>query len=184
MGPIETYFATIALIFVFIGIARGYAKELSTTVIILVAIFLMDVVDGRLNPLLLRVVGTVFPNFDPASTTANTLLCALYVGAFVAAVFANYSGKSLNLGGTQAKPPVGTYISILVGLMNGYLVAGTLWYYQALYDYPLKFFGRGFEQPFSATAQVMVELLPQKLALNSGYVMIPIALILLLRARG
>ncbi len=184
MGPIETYFATIAVIFVLIGMARGYAKELSTTVIILVAIFLMDVVDGLLNPRLLSLVATIFPTFEPTSTAADTLLCALYVGAFISAVFANYSGRSLNLGGTQAAPPVGTYISILVGLLNGYLVAGTIWYYQSIYNYPLKFFGRGFEQPLSATAQAMVELLPQKLALNAGYLMIPIAIILLLRARG
>ncbi|HRJ40373.1 MAG: hypothetical protein KJZ86_24535 [Caldilineaceae bacterium] len=184
MGPIETYFATIAIIFVFISVARGYAKELSTTIIILVAIFLLDVIDGRLNPLLLALVSTIFPDFDRASAAADTLLCVVYSVAFIGSVFANYSGNSLNLGGSQAAPPVGTYISILVGLMNGYLVAGTLWFYQALYDYPLKFFGRGIEQPLSSTAQAMVELLPQKLALNAGYLMIPIAVILLLRARG
>lgn len=184
MGPIETYFTTIAIIFVFIGIARGYAKELSTTVVVLVAIFLLDLLDGRVTPLVLAVVGTIFPNFEPASATADILLCVLYCGAFISAVFANYSGRALNLGGTQAPPPVGTYLGLLVGLMNGYLVAGTLWYYQALYDYPLKFFGRGFEQPLSATAQTMVALVPQELAANSAYLMIPIALILLLRARG
>jgi len=184
MGPIETYFTTIAIIFVFIGIARGYAKELGTTVVILVAIFLLDLLDGRVSPLVLSAVGAIFPDFVPTSAAADTLLCALYCGAFISAVFANYSGRTLNMGGTQAPPPVGTYISLLVGLMNGYLVAGTLWYYQAIYDYPLKFFGRGFEQPLSTTAQTMVGLVPQELAANSAYLMIPIALILLLRARG
>lgn len=184
MGPIETHFATIAVIFIFIGIARGYARELGSTIIILVAIFLLDVVDGRLNPLLLALVSTVFPDFDPASAAADTLLCSVYSVLFISSVFANYSGRTLNLGGTQAPPPVGTYISILVGLLNGYLVAGTLWFYQDVYNYPLRFFGQGIQQPLSSTAQVMVELLPQRLALNAGYVMIPIAIILLLRARG
>jgi|GEM_PF-664509 len=184
MGLIETYFATIAVIFVFIGIARGYAKELSTTVIILVAIFLLDVIDSRLNPLLLSVVHTVFPNFDTASPAADLLLCSLYSLLFISAVFANYSGNSLNLGGKQAGPPVGTYISGLVGLMNGYFFAGSLWFYQDLYHYPLKFFGQGIQQPLSPTALAIVELLPQKLTANAGYLMIPIALILLLRAKG
>ncbi len=183
MGSIEIYFATIAIIFVFIGVARGYAQELSTTVIVLVAIFLLDLVDGRLNPLILSVVEIVFPTFDRTSAAADTLLCAIYSSAFIFSVFANYSGKGLTLGGAQAPPPAGTYISLLVGIMNGYLIAGTIWFYQELYEYPFKFFG-GFEQPLSATAQVMVELLPQKLADNSAYLMIPIALILLLRARG
>ena len=184
MGPIETYFATIAIIFVFIGIARGYAKELGSTIIILVAIFLLDVIDGRLNPLLLSLVSTIFPEFDPASVGADRLLCVVYLVLFISSVFANYSGRSLNLGGSQTPPPVGTYISALVGGLNGYLVAGTLWYYQHIYNYPLRFFGQGIEQPLSSTAQTMVELLPQKLAINTGYVMIPIAIILLLRARG
>jgi len=184
MGPIETYFSTIALIFVFIGVARGYAKELSTTVIILVAIFLLDVIDGRLNPLLLSLAQTVFPDFNTAAGASNLLLCSVYSILFIVAVFANYSGNALNLGGKEAGPPVGTYISLAVGLLNGYLIAGTLWFYQDLYAYPFKFFGRGIEQPLSATAQVMVELLPEKLATNTGYLMIPIALILLLRARG
>ena len=184
MGSIEAYFTTIAIIFVFIGIARGYAKELSTTVILLVAIFLLDVIDGRLNPLLLSLVATVFPDFSTAANASNLLLCSVYSILFISAVFANYSGNTLNIGGKQAGPPVGTYISATVGLMNGYFFAGTLWFYQELYAYPFKFFGQGIEQPLSATAQVMVELLPQKLATNAGYLMIPIALILLLRARG
>jgi hypothetical protein len=184
MGPIETYFVTIAVMFVFIGVARGYAKELSTTVIILVTIFLFDVIDGTLNPLLLAGVSTVFPDFDTASAASALLLCTVYSLLFIGAVFANYSGNSLNLGGKQAAPPVGTYISISVGLMNGYFVAGTLWHYQNLYNYPFKFFGQSFQLPLSTTAQAMVELLPQKLAPNAGYLMIPIAVILLLRARG
>jgi len=184
MGPIETYFATIAIVFVFIGIARGYAKEISTTVIILVTIFLLDVIDSRLNPLLISGVRRIFPGFSQTSSASDLLLCSVYSILFIGAVFANYSGNSLNLGGRQARPPAGTYISALVGLMNGYLFAGTLWFYQELYNYPFKFFGRGIEQPLSPTAQAMVELLPQKLASNAGYLMIPIALILLLRARG
>lgn len=184
MGSIETYFTTIALVFVFISIARGYAKELSTTVIILVSIFLLDVIDSRLNPLLLSLVEIVFPDFDTAASASNLLLCSVYSVLFIGAIFANYSGNTLSLGGKQAGPPVGTYISIAVGLMNGYFFAGTLWFYQALYEYPFRFFGQGIQQPLSATAQVMVELLPQKLATNTGYLMIPIALILLLRARG
>ncbi|MBX3051179.1 MAG: hypothetical protein KF753_06895 [Caldilineaceae bacterium] len=184
MGPIETYFTTIAVLFIFIGIARGYAKELSTTVVILVAIFLLDVIDTRLNPLLLTLVKTIFPDFGTAATASNLLLCSVYSILFIGAVFANYSGNTLNLGGKQADPPVGTYISAAVGLLNGYLVAGTLWFYQDLYAYPFKFFGGGIAQPLSATAQVMVELLPQKLATNAGYLMIPIALIILLRAKG
>lgn len=182
MGPIETYFATIAVVFVFIGIARGYAKELSTTTIILVAIFLLDLVDSRLNPLLLAGIDTVFPGAGASS--GDLLLCSIYSVLFIGAVFANYSGNALQLGGRQAPPPVGTYISALVGLMNGYLFAGTLWFYQSIYNYPFQFFGRGIEQPLSPTAQAMVELLPQKLASNPGFLMIPIALIILLRARG
>lgn len=184
MGPIETYFATIAVIFVFIGIARGYAKELGSTVIILVTIFLLAFVQNRLSNFLLGGVAEVFPGFDPESPRADLFLATVYTVLFVSATFASYSGRTLTIGGKPMPPPGGTYLSALVGLVNGYLVAGTLWFYQDLYNYPFKFFGRGIEQPLSETAQVMVELLPQRLAPSPLYLMIPIAFLLLMRARG
>ncbi len=35
----------------------------------------------------------------------------------------------MDFGGKPMRPPEGTILSLLVGLLNGYLVAGTIWYY-------------------------------------------------------
>ncbi|MEZ4834817.1 MAG: hypothetical protein R2873_22990 [Caldilineaceae bacterium] len=60
MGPLEVYFITIAVIVALIGLARGYAQELGSTMIILVAIFLLLFVEERVNPLLINVRDVIF----------------------------------------------------------------------------------------------------------------------------
>lgn len=184
MGPIETYFATIAVIFVFIGIARGYGKELGSTIIILVIIFLLLALETRIERYFFAGLNLLFPSVESDSSLGRSLLAWLYTLVFVSSVFASYSGRTLRIGGSEISPPGRTYISALVGLVNGYLVAGSLWYFQEKFDYPFRFFGQAFEPDLSSTAQTMVELLPQKVAPSPAYLMIPIAFLLLMRARG
>lgn len=184
MGPIETYFTTIALIVTLIGLARGYARELGSTVIILVTIFLLMFVQDRLSTILVQAGTRLALVVENEPTTRDVLLSTSYTLFFIAAVFAGYSGRTFSFGGRPIPPPQGTLLSLLVGLVNGYLVAGTLWYYQALYNYPLELFGRGIEPPFSNVALAMVDLLPQNLVPSASYWMLPIAILLLLRVRG
>jgi uncharacterized membrane protein required for colicin V production len=180
MGPLEVYYGTIALIVTLIGLARGYSRELGSTMIILVAIFLLLFVENRLNPVLLT-TRSLLLNEEAISETL--FLSLIYQISFVAAVFAGYAGKTITFRGKEIPPPQGTFLSIVVGALNGYLIAGTLWYYQHAYGYP--FSTLGWFNPFlTDTAQVLIRLIPQYLLPSATLWMIPIAVLLLLRVRG
>jgi hypothetical protein len=185
MGPVEILFITIGFIVTLIGLARGYAKELGNTTIILVAIFVLTFFEttivNLLTAVLVRVPGLLA---NPDDIQAQSLLLsAILTVAFVAIVFASYAGRTLDMGGKPAKPPVGTIYTALIALLNGYLVGGTIWYYQHAYDYPLQSLGL-VELPLTNGAQTMIEFLPQTIFPSAIYWMVPVAVLLLLRIRG
>jgi hypothetical protein len=180
MGSLEIYYGTIAFIVTLIGIARGYSKELGSTMIILVAIFLLMFTENRLNPILLSVRNFLWADGGLPETLFLSLVYQLF---FVAAVFAGYSGRTITFGGTEVRAPQRNLLNLLIGGINGYLIAGTLWYYQHAYGYPFDTWG-WTTQPLSGTAEVLVSLIPQYLLPTPSLWMIPIAVLLLLRVRG
>ena len=99
------------------------------------AIFFLSYVGSRAQDTIAEFIERVF-GYAPGSTQSNSLLFFLYVGTFLAIVFASYAGRTLDFGGKPMRPPEGTILSLLVGLLNGYLVAGTIWYYANLFGYP------------------------------------------------
>ncbi len=178
MGPIELLFITIALIVTLIGMARGYVKELGNTVIIMSAIFLLAFFEDELTNIMTRVGEDILG----LSTPPNGFLSLFFSGAFIAIVFASYAGKTLDFQGAPMEPPGRWLLNLGVGLLNGYLIAGTLWYYQDKFQYPMRDF-TGFVDPLSTRAQAMVNNLPQNLFDNPVYWIIPVAILLILFVR-
>lgn len=179
MGPVETLFVTIQLLIATIGVVRGYQKELGNTLVFMTAIFFLSYVGGLANPRISSFAVNTF-GFVDGSVELNAFLFFLYVGVFLAIVFASYAGRTLDFGGKPLRAPEGTILSLLVGLLNGYLVAGTIWYYANVYGYPFM----NVTEPFTPTAQFMIAYLPQTIATNPVAWMIPVALLILLRVRG
>ena len=180
MVPIEVIFGIVAIFIALIGFARGYPKELGTTVIILASIFVLSFVEARVINLT-GAVGEALLNGDLEA--ANLLMSMFFEILFIAAVFASYAGITLDFPGRPAPAPQGTIISLAVGLLNGYLVAGTLWYYQQRFQYPLQLFNL-IELPLTARGAAWSELLPQTLFESPVYWMIPVAVLLIWRVRG
>jgi len=181
MGPVELIFISIGLMVTLIGLARGYVKELGSTLIILVAIFILTFFQEQLTGLITG-LGAAFGN-DGDTASNELLLSIIYSLIFIIIVFGAYSGRTLNFAGTPAPPPQGTLISLLIGLLNGYLIAGTLWYYQDFYNYPI---GQlvTFDNTLTETAQTLVEYLPPTLFDNPVYWIVPVAVLLIIRVRG
>lgn len=183
MGPVEAIFITIGILVTLVGMARGYDKELGNTVIILVAIFVLVFFEVPIIGLLTKVI-TRLPGGSADDATARSLLLSLiFTVTFASIVFASYAGRTLNLGSRSTKPPISTIYTALIALLNGYLVGGTVWYYQDKFDYPLQQLGL-VVLPLTNTAQKMTEVLPQTLFPSPIYWMVPVSILLLIRVRG
>ena len=181
MGPVELTYISIGLVITLIGLARGYVKELGSTLIILVAIFILTFFQDQITALVTG-IGNALGSEDDGS--GNELLLSLtYSVIFIIIVFGAYSGRTLSFSGTPAPPPQGTLISLLIGLLNGYLIAGTLWYYQDTYNYPI---GQlvPFDENLTETAQTLINYLPPTLFDNPVYWIVPVAVLLIIRVRG
>lgn len=182
MGPVELIYLSIGVIITLIGLARGYVKELGSTLIILVAIFILTFFREQITSVLTS-LGNTLSGGDTATATNELLLSSVYSIVFAVIVFGAYAGRTLSFTGAPTPPPGGTLISIGIGMLNGYLIAGTLWYYQHTYNYPI---GQlvTFNNELTETAQTLVEYLPPSLFENPVYWIVPVAVLLIIRVRG
>lgn len=180
MGPVEVIFGIIAIFITLIALARGYPKELGNTVIILATIFVLSFFEVRLVSLL-TTVGSGLLGGD--AQAINLLLSSLFELLFISTVFASYAGITFDFPGRPQPPPVGPVLTLAVGLLNGYLIAGTLWYYQDRFQYPTQLLGL-IQLPLTATGQAMAAVLPQNLFESPVYWMIPVAVLIILRVKG
>lgn len=180
MGPIELLYISVGVIIALIGLARGYVKELGNTLIVMSAIFLLtffeDRITGGLNALTQGVANQP-TNSDAVLSTFFTLL-------FILIVFASYAGRTLEFSGTPMPAPGGTLLSLAVGAVNGYLIAGTLWYYQHAFNYPVQAITTDFSPTLTARASGMVPYLPPALFDEPVYWIVPVVILLILRVRG
>lgn len=178
MGPIELVWAVILGFFVIFGIIRGYAKELGVTLVILVALFVLTQFGERalayLTPSLVGFIG-----IEAESQEMNLLNMGISLLAFAGIVFAAYQGETLSFEGSARKGADGFLLSAAVGLVNGYLVSGTVWYYFDAYQYPVK----GLVQaPLSPLAESLLPYLPPSI-MGPEVLTGMIALLVLLRVR-
>ncbi|MBK9124370.1 MAG: CvpA family protein [Chloroflexi bacterium] len=126
-------------IFAVIGFQRGFNKEVISLAGIVLALFTLHSFDG-----LLRL--TLLANTPP---TTRFIVQAI---VFCVIVFFGYQTRAL-IGrdvkqAQQTGPPEGRdelqtrILGLLMGILNGYLVWGTLWYLMVINDYPLSPFIR------------------------------------------
>lgn len=181
MGPIELLYIAIGLVITLIGLARGYVRELGNTVIALSAIFLLTFFQDEFVTVMTQLATDIFGIQKQESI--DGFLSAFFTLAFVSIIFASYAGRTLDFSGTPAPPPGGTLLSLGVGALNGYLIAGTLWYYQDEFGYPLRDISN-FQPPLSHQAQIMVQYLPPRLFDSPVYWIIPVVILLILFVRN
>ena len=133
MGPVEGFYLSIAGIVVLIGLARGYKKELGNTLVFIGAVLIYAALYEVAWDQVITVSGAVL-----STENADIFLCAAFSVVFVAIVFASYAGRTLDFDGKPAAAPGGFFITLAVASVNGYLVAGTLWFFQAIFNYPIR----------------------------------------------
>ncbi|HEY65411.1 MAG TPA: hypothetical protein G4O02_12655 [Caldilineae bacterium] len=181
MSPIEFYWITLTVAFGFIGAARGYPRELGVTTVMLIAILVLKRFGTPLMSLLDKQLGPLLGVQILQQPDSNLIQYLIYTGFFLAVVFAAYAGETLTFRGQPARGGVGMLISIANGLVNGYLINGTLWYYLDKYDYPIQRWDL-FKPPLTDLAQEMVRYLPPRV-LDTTMLIGLIGILTLLRIR-
>lgn len=165
MGPIEVLWGCLIIVFGFVGIIRGFLKELGVTLSILVAMYIMSewlekrrYLDIGLN-LLAQYAGPVLKEVLAEPASANLLKLVIYGGILLVVVFLSYHGETLDFPGKPVRGPAGVFLNLLAGLVNGYLITGTLWHYLHVLNYPIQRFG-WYKDGLSPTAQTLIKFTP------------------------
>lgn len=180
MGPIEGFFFGIGVIIVMIGFVRGYVKELGVTIMVMAAIFVLIFLDEQITRALNVVAGDILGIPEGDGTTRAQFFVIFYCVLFISIVFASYAGRTFSFSGKPAPPPQGPIITLAVGLLNAYLISGTIWYFLDEYGYPFP----DIILPLSSTATMLIPLLPGNLIPNPVYWMVPIAVLIIWSVRG
>jgi hypothetical protein len=120
MIPVEYMWFVAILAFCAIGAARGLAKELGTSAILLISLFTLYIVWTKF------IAGLI--NSDGSAAGTGSWLKDAYFGiAIVIIAYISYEGYVLSFPVKQVKGFFGSLFGLLTGLLNGYLVVGTLW---------------------------------------------------------
>lgn len=181
MGGIEILVATVIFILGAIGIIRGPSKELGVTMalVVVLAIFAqfetlvgIEQLPTRINNVM---GGLGFDSTDPLQQ--RTVVVFLYSAVLILTAFLAYHGEDTLA--FRLKDPTGALGALagwLAGALNGYLIAGTIWFYLDYFNYPIQQY-EWFIPNLTGTAQSLVNFLPQNIA--GGMIMAALALALL-----
>jgi uncharacterized membrane protein required for colicin V production len=153
MIAIEIVFLVIVALFGVIGLMRGWRKEIIATAGITLAIF----ADAKFGKAIMGFLG------EKATNLHRFILKSSF---FIIIAFFSYQGPSLarivKIGRSWERKNIEiaeAFLSTVVGLINGYLIAGGIWYYLYKQDYPLP--PNIFRTPLSETAEHIIRYLPQ-----------------------
>ena len=201
MIPIEYLWIALVIALAFIGMVRGLAKELGSAAILMLTLFTLFVVwdevvsrvfgyapaYGHLTP-----AATMMTSYVGASSLPNMMAGAVYSGesSWVMAVYYSvtilfvgliaYEGVVLAFPITEMKGLVKGFFGFFGGLLNGYLIVGTIWNVvaNADYFYPAM---TVVSPPMSSFHEAAVQYLPVSLMANaSPFVMLIPGMLLLL----
>lgn len=148
MGPIELIFLTVFVIFGIIGVIRGYGRELGITTMLFIVLFVLELIDERYRTQLTRLLGLV-ADTEAAQSAARALL---YCAIILVVTFISYEGETLSFPGKRGR----IFFDLGSGLLNGYLFAGSLWYYLHSANWPILH----PTMPFTPLYNTLVRFLP------------------------
>lgn len=174
MGPIEILFYTVVVIFAFIGTVRGAHRELGNSIIFMYVVAILRFADER--GWSERAIGAL-RIADLEAQRINGMAFLLISIVFTIVVIVSYQGLTFDFSTQQLKGFGGFLAGLGVGALNGYLIAGTFWYYADRYEYPFDL----LTGPLTPVGQTLLSYLPQTIFPNATYWVIPATILLILR---
>ena len=149
MGPIELVFLVMIALFGIVGVVRGYARELGVTTMLLIGLLVLVFIDKEFHAGLVRFLAALVGDSTMTQATTKALIFCVFLTIII---FISYQGETLSFPGRGANHVFG----LGAGLLNGYLYAGSLWYYLGNANWPLL----NISEPYSQFYQLAWNVLP------------------------
>ena len=119
MIPVEYLWLALILVFGVTGMVRGLWKELGVTTVILLSLFVLTFGWKQIGS---RIVDAI-----PGQTPATTIMALYYIIPVIFVSFIAYEGITLKFPMKQMKGIFKALLGFPGGLLNGYLIVGTIW---------------------------------------------------------
>jgi len=184
MGAIEIVWFVIIFVFILVALARGYQRELGTTIVILFVTFVMLALTTKVDAVVKTAIAPRF-HVSAKSEAVHAVELLFFLTFFLVSLMGNYIGFSISAGGVpKAKGINRFFLNIAVGAVNGILTVSVVWFYFDYYQYPYtkqaKLF---FPEEMSGFAQMIVQSLSKHFTALLGtdvtYVGVAAAILLL-----
>jgi hypothetical protein len=158
VASIEVFFGVIVFIFALIGLVRGFLRELGVTTMVMFVLFFLSQFEPYFDSGLVKVMAFAARGGN-ADLTKELFKCWFFLFLIVGVAFVSYEGETLAFAGEPPRGSQGIVLGLLTGMLNGYLIAGSIWFYMDKFGYPIKFLGFA-RQGLSSVAVAMVPFLP------------------------
>ena len=154
MGPIGLVFLIVMLLFGVIGIVRGPARELGVTVMLLAALMVLQLIDSMFKTKITQMLNQVF-GIPASSVPVFLAICSALFLMLI--TFISYQGVTL----TYPIRSTSWFLGLGIGLINGYLFAGSMWYYLQAAGWPL--LQSVIKPEYNEFTQSVMKLLPPEI---------------------
>ena len=132
MVSLLVVFYIFVILFSFIGVIRGWAQELLVTFSVILAFFLINVLESFI---INKYALVVFENKPMRTFWMRTIILMILV------FFGYQTPRISRFASVVKKDKISdSFLGFFLGGINGYLIAGTLWYYLFEAGYPSDFF--------------------------------------------
>jgi hypothetical protein len=154
VGPIGIVWGVLIIVFGLIGLVRGFLKELGVTTVLLVVLFAFSYRGEMISDYVFEGLSMLRISFagEPRESMAKV---SFYIITITIATFISYHGETLAFQGTPPRRIAGVLLALIIGLVNGYLAAGSMWFYLDQSGYPFGLFGA-----LTPLEQELVKILP------------------------
>lgn len=183
MVSLIVVFYMFVILFSIIGMMRGWAQEMLVSFSVILAFFLINVLE---TVILGRYMGGMIAD-------KSIQQFWLRVSIVVVLVFFGYQTPRISRLAAAAKKEriSDSFLGLFLGAINGYLFAGTLWFYMADAGYPFKYFvnpelllgvqGLDLKPPIDVAIEFISKLPPAWLGTEPGiYIAVGLAFLFVL----
>jgi uncharacterized membrane protein required for colicin V production len=119
MIPVEYLWLTLILVFGIVGMTRGLWKELGVTTILLLSLFVLRFAWDK--------IGTKVASIIPGAMPDTTVEALYFIIPMILITYISYEGFTLKFPIREMKGITKGLFGLPGGLLNGYLIVGTLW---------------------------------------------------------